>query len=65
MLIKTVDRHNDSVEKIGAEIQGGSRTGYRTWSRKLNFPEDAQGQWIVDVRTPQGQLLKRMHFSVE
>ena len=57
--------HNDSVEKIGAEIQGGSRTGYRTWSRKLNFPENSQGDWTVDVRTPQGQLLKRMRFSVE
>lgn len=58
-------RHNGSVEKIGAEIRGGSATGYRTWSRKLNFPGDAQGKWIVDVRTPQGQLLKRMRFRVE
>jgi hypothetical protein len=58
-------RHNGSVEKIGAEIHGGSRTGYRTWSRKMNFPGDARGQWIVDVKTPQGQLLKRMRFSVE
>jgi hypothetical protein len=57
--------HNGSVEKIGAEIRGGSSTGYRTWSRKMVFPEDAAGQWTVDVRTPQGQLLKRMRFRVE
>ncbi len=58
-------RHNGSAEKIGAEIRGGSHSGYRTWSRKMNFPSDAQGRWIVDVRTPQGQLLKRMRFTVE
>lgn len=57
-------RHNGSVEKIGATIQGGSATGYRTWSRKMNFPADAQGAWTVDVKTPQGQLLKRLHFKV-
>ena len=57
--------HNGSIEKISAEIRGGSHTGYRTWSRKRVFPADAQGQWIVDVRTPQGQLLKRMQFRVE
>ncbi|HET8711204.1 MAG TPA: DUF5924 family protein [Spongiibacteraceae bacterium] len=57
-------RHNGDVERIGAEIRGGSRTGYRTWSRKMNFPSNAQGKWTVDVRTPQGQLLKRLHFRV-
>ena len=57
-------RHNGRVEKIGAEIHGGRRSGYRIWSRKMNFSADAQGKWIVDVRTPQGQLLKRMRFRV-
>lgn len=57
-------RHNGSVEKIGAEIRGGSQSGYRIWSRKRVFPSDAQGQWIVDIRTPQGQLLKRLRFKV-
>lgn len=58
-------RHNGYIERINAEIRGGSQTGYRTWSRKMNFPEDAKGQWTVDVRTPQGQLLKRLRFTVE
>ncbi len=57
--------HNGSTDTIGAEIHGGSLNGYRTWSRKRNFTENPMGDWIVDVRTPQGQLLKRMRFRVE
>jgi hypothetical protein len=57
-------RHNDSVERIAAEIHGGNSAGWRTWSRKQRFPEDSRGRWTVDVSTPQGQLLKRMHFEV-
>jgi hypothetical protein len=58
-------RHNDSVERIPAEIHGGNSAGWRTWSRKQRFPQDSQGKWTVDVSTPQGQLLKRLHFVVE
>lgn len=58
-------RHNGSTDKIGAEIHGGGLNGYRTWSRKRNFTENPIGPWVVDVRTPQGQLLKRLHFKVE
>jgi hypothetical protein len=29
------------------------------------FPANAPGRWLVDVRTPQGQLLKRMQFIVK
>lgn len=57
-------RHNDSVERIAAEIHGGNNAGWRTWSRKQRFPDDSVGKWTVDVTTPQGQLLKRMHFEV-
>ncbi len=57
--------HNGSTDRIGAEIRGGSSSGYRTWSRKHNFTDSPTGKWIVDVRTPQGQLLKRMRFEVE
>lgn len=57
-------RHNDSVERIAAEIHGGNEAGWRTWSRKQRFPEDSRGRWTVDVSTPQGQLLKRMYFEV-
>jgi hypothetical protein len=58
-------RHYQEVERITAEIHGGNDSGWRTYSRKETFPADAQGRWIVDVRTPQGQLLKRMQFVVQ
>ena len=57
-------RHHGESEHIAAEIHGGRQTGWRTYSRKQAFPSDAEGRWIVDVRTPQGQLLKRMRFTV-
>ncbi|NKB16276.1 MAG: DUF2914 domain-containing protein [Sphingomonadales bacterium] len=43
----------------------GNDSGWRTYSRKETFPANSDGRWIVDVRTPQGQLLKRMRFIVE
>jgi len=57
-------RHAGESERIPAEIHGGSQSGFRTYSRKQVFPSNAAGQWVVDIRTPQGQLLKRMRFSV-
>lgn len=58
-------RHAGEVERISSEIQGGNDSGWRTYSRKQMFPANAHGRWIVDVRTPQGQLLKRMRFTVK
>jgi hypothetical protein len=57
-------RHGDYKEAITSEIRGGGKQGWRTYSRKSNFPVDSQGKWVVDVLTPQGQLLKRMRFTV-
>ena len=58
-------RYRGEREPIVAEILGGNDSGYRTYSRKEKFPQDARGRWTVDVETPQGQLLKRMQFVVE
>lgn len=58
-------RHHGEVERIPAEIHGGNDRGWRTYSRKESFPANAQGRWIVDVKTPQGQLLRRMRFVVQ
>lgn len=58
-------RHGAEIERITSEIRGGNDSGWRTYSRKETFPADAHGRWIVDVRTPQGQLLKRMQFFVQ
>jgi hypothetical protein len=58
-------RHNGERERIVEEIHGGvAGDGFRTYSRKLVFPEDAGGLWTVDVLTPQKQLLKRLRFRV-
>jgi hypothetical protein len=57
-------RHNGDRERIVAQIVGGNASGFRTFSRKRVFPEDSRGLWIVDVLTPQGQLLERLRFLV-
>ncbi len=57
-------RYRGSSEQITSEIRGGNDSGWRTWSRKQVFPADAEGRWIVDVLTPQGQLLRRLRFTV-
>ena len=58
-------RHNDERERITEEIHGGvAGLGYRTYSRKQQFPDDSGGLWTVDVLTPQKQLLKRLRFFV-
>jgi hypothetical protein len=58
-------RHRGETEQIATEIHGGNDSGWRTYSRKEMFPRDARGRWLVDIRTPQGQLLKRLRFSVK
>jgi Family of unknown function (DUF5924)/Protein of unknown function (DUF2914) len=57
-------RHGSDIERISSEIRGGNDSGWRTYSRKQLFPQDARGGWIIDVKTPQGQLLQRLRFSV-
>jgi len=57
-------RHGDYAERITEEIHGGSGGGWRTYSRKQVFPADSRGRWTVDLLTPQGQLLRRMSFTV-
>jgi hypothetical protein len=58
-------RHAGEAERISSEIHGGNDSGWRTYSRKEKFPANAAGRWIVDVRTPQGQLLRRLRFTVK
>ena len=57
-------RHGAETEQIAEQIRGGSADGWRAYSRKEKFPEDALGAWTVDLLTPQGQLLKRLRFDV-
>jgi hypothetical protein len=57
-------RNGEVVDRIPAEIHGGSDSGWRTYSRKRNFPDDPRGQWRVDLLTPDGQLIRRLDFVV-
>jgi len=58
-------RHNGESERIEVEIHGGRADGFRAYARKHAFPADSKGLWIVDVLTPQAQLLERLRFVVE
>lgn len=55
----------ERLDQVPADIHGGGESGWRTFTRKQNFPEDPRGRWRVDVLTPQGQLICRLLFLVE
>lgn len=52
-------------DNITATIQGGREEGYRLYTRKHNFPQDPRGDWVVNLRTPDGQLIQRLTFAVK
>lgn len=57
--------HEDELlDTIPATIKGGREEGFRTYSRKQNFPVDSRGHWTVYLRTPEGQLIMRLNFEV-
>lgn len=58
-------REGELIDRIPAEISGGREAGFRTYSRKQNFPAESRGNWRVDLRTPQGQLIARMRFDAQ
>jgi hypothetical protein len=51
--------------RLATPVTGGRPAGFRTFSRKADFPADARGRWTVDVRTGSGQLIGRLRFRVE
>ena len=53
------------VERIGTDIAGGREAGYRTFTRKQNFPAHPEGRWEIMLRTADGQLLARTELQVE
>lgn len=57
--------HKDELlDSIPATIKGGRAEGFRTYSRKQNFPLESRGRWTVNLRTPDGQLIARLNFWV-
>lgn len=58
-------RHNGvEIDRIALDIRGGRKAGYRAWSHKLRFPEDARGRWQVRVVTEAGQMIGTLRFRV-
>ena len=64
--VSHVWRHRGRVIEVVslAPVLGGRREGYRTYSRKTSFPDDAEGRWSVDVVTASGQLIGRLRFRI-
>jgi uncharacterized protein DUF5924/DUF2914 family protein len=54
-----------STVRLPTPVHGGRPGGFRTYSRKTDFPPDARGSWTVDVVTASGQLIGRVRFWVE
>jgi hypothetical protein len=54
-----------STVSLATPVQGGRLGGFRTYSRKTDFPPDARGSWTVDVVTAAGQLIGRVRFRVD
>jgi hypothetical protein len=58
-------RHNgEEGERIALNIHGGRKEGYRAWTHKQNFPQDAVGNWQVRVLTEDGQMIGVLRFKV-
>jgi hypothetical protein len=54
-----------STVKLATPVHGGRPGGFRTFSRKTDFPPDPRGHWTVDVMTASGQLIGRLRFRVD
>lgn len=50
--------------RLPTPVTGGRTAGFRTYSRKTDFPADPRGRWTVDVVTASGQLVGRLRFTV-
>lgn len=50
--------------RLSTPVLGGRAAGFRTYSRKGDFPADPRGRWSVDVLTASGQLIGRLRFTV-
>jgi hypothetical protein len=54
-----------STVRLPTPVQGGRPGGFRTYSRKTDFPPNVHGRWTVDVVTASGQLIGRLRFRVD
>lgn len=52
------------IDKVPLDINGGREAGYRAWSHKVNFPEQALGRWQIRVVTEADQVIGILCFRV-
>jgi Protein of unknown function (DUF2914) len=45
-------------------VVGGRAEGFRTFSRRREWPPPVEGRYRVDVMTASGQLIGRLRFRV-
>ncbi len=57
-------QNGEEIDRITLEIEGGREEGYRAYSYKNKFPEDAAGRWQIRVITDSGQLIGLKRFTV-
>jgi hypothetical protein len=57
--------HVVNTIRLPTPVRGGRPTGFRTYSRKADFPARPEGRWTVDVLTASGQLVGRVRFRVD
>ncbi|HTF97324.1 MAG TPA: DUF5924 family protein [Cellvibrio sp.] len=52
------------VDRVALDINGGREAGYRAWTHKMNFPDQAVGRWQIRVVTETNQLIGILRFNV-
>lgn len=57
-------RNGTLVDKIALDVRGGREEGYRAWTHKINFPEEAAGSWQILVVTEAQQVIGVLRFQV-
>jgi hypothetical protein len=56
--------NDEVIDKVALDISGAREAGYRSWSRKENFPENSIGRWKIQVVTEANQVIGVLHFQV-
>lgn len=52
------------IDKVALDINGGREAGYRAWSHKMNFPDNALGRWQIRVVNEANQVIGVLRFNV-
>lgn len=52
------------IDKVALDIRGAREAGYRSWSRKENFPANPVGNWKIQVMTEADQVIGVLRFQV-